>query len=334
MKAWRCNSYGDYNDLVIEDMPNRDPGLGEVLVRPVASCVTFVEMLMVQGKYQHKPDLPFTPGGECGGDVVAVGEGVTRFKPGDKVMAGGGIGLHGGSYAELMIAADEGCYPMPAPFGYAEGAAFMSAYITAYVSLVVRGQLQAGETLLVHGAAGGVGLAAVELGKHLGATVIATAGADDKMDILRQKGAEHTINYREGVEGDRFRTKVKALTGGKGADVIYDPVGGDVFDESVRCIASFGRLLVVGFTSGRIPSVPVNMPLIKQFSVVGVRAGEYGRLNPEGGRKARQAILDMAEAGHLTPHIHCHIPFEGLIDAFDEIADRKVVGRMVLDINQ
>jgi NADPH:quinone reductase len=334
MKAWRCNNYGDYKDLVIEDMPNREPGPGEVLVRPVASCVTFVEMLMVQGKYQHKPDLPFTPGGECGGDVVAVGEGVTRFKPGDKVMAGGGIGLHGGSFAEMMIASEAGCYPMPTPFGYAEGAAFMSAYITAYVSLVVRGQLQAGETLLVHGAAGGVGLAAVELGKYLGATVIATAGADDKLEIVCQKGADHTINYREGIEGDRFRTRVKELTGGKGADVIYDPVGGDVFDESVRCIAAFGRLLVVGFTSGRIPSVPVNMPLIKQFSVVGVRAGEYGRLNPEGGRKARQAILDLAEAGHLTPHIHCHIPFTGLIDAFDEIAARKVVGRMVLDINR
>jgi NADPH2:quinone reductase len=334
MRAWRCNTYGDYNDLVIEEHPNRDPGPGEVLVRPRASCITFVEMLMVQGKYQHKPDLPFTPGGECGGDVVAVGEGVTRFKPGDKVMAGGGIGLHGGSFAELMIASDAGCNPLPTPFGYAEGAAFMSAYITAYVSLAIRGQLQAGETLLVHGAAGGVGLAAVELGKHMGATVIATAGSDDKMAVLRQKGADHVINYTLGEKGEHFRNQVKDLTGGLGADVIYDPVGGDVFDESVRCIAPFGRLLVIGFTSGRIPTVPVNMPLIKQFSVVGVRAGEYGRLNPEGGRQSRQAILDMAEAGHLMPHIHCHIPFEGLIDAFDEIDARKVIGRMVLDINQ
>ena len=333
MKAWRCNTYGDYNDVVIEDIPRMDPGPGEVLVQPRASSVTFVEMLMCQGKYQHKPDLPFTPGGECGGDVVAVGEGVTRFKPGDRVMAGGGIGQHGGSFAEYMVAAESGCYAMPSPYGYAEGAAFMSAYITAYVSLVVRGNLQAGETLLVHGAAGGVGLAAVELGNYLGATVIATAGSEDKLAVCRQKGAHHTINYREGEKGEHFRSKVKDLTGGKGADVIYDPVGGDVFDESIRCIAPFGRLLIVGFTSGRISSVPVNMPLIKQFSVVGVRAGEYGRLNPEGGRKARQAILDLAEQGHLVPYIHRHFPFEGLIDAFDEIAARKVIGRMVLDIN-
>ena len=157
MRAWRCNTYGDYNDLRIEDVPEHQPGPGEVLVRPMASSVTFVEMLMVQGGYQHKPDLPFTPGGECGGDVVAVGEGVTRFKPGDKVMAGGGVGLHGGVYADQCVVPDGGCYPMPTPFGYAEGAVFMSAYITAYVSLAVRGNLQPGETLLVHGAAGGVG---------------------------------------------------------------------------------------------------------------------------------------------------------------------------------
>ena len=332
MKAWRCNTYGDYNDLVIEDLPERDPGPGEVLVRPRASCITFVEMLMVQGKYQHKPDLPFTPGGECGGDVIAVGEGVTRFKLGDKVMAGGGVGLHGGVYAEQCVVPDGGCNPLPSPFDYAHGAAFMSAYLTAYVSLVVRGNLQAGETLLVHGAAGGVGLAAVELGKVLGATVIATAGSDEKLAVLREKGADLAINYRNGEEGDRFRSQVKAFTDGRGADVIYDPVGGDVFDESVRCIATFGRILIVGFTSGRIPKIGVNMPLIKQFSVVGVRAGEYGRQNPEGGRKARQTLLQMAEDGLLTPYIYKRLPFDGLIDAMDEIAGRKVIGRLVLDM--
>ena len=239
-----------------------------------------------------------------------------------------------GAHAEQLLISELCCQKIPEDLDFGAATMIILSYTTSYGALTRRAQLQAGETLLVHGAAGGVGLAAVELGKHLGATVIATAGTEDKMAILREKGADHTINYTLGEPGDHFRQQVKDLTGGKGADVIYDPVGGDVFDESVRCIAPFGRLLVVGFTSGRIPTVPVNMPLIKQFSVVGVRAGEYGRLNPEGGKKARQAILDMADAGHLTPHIHCHIPFDGLIDAFDEIAARKVVGRMVLDINQ
>lgn len=329
MRAYRCHEFGDYHDITIEDVPSPAPGPGEVSMRVRAAGVGFVEMLMIQGKYQLKPPLPFTPGGECAGEIIAVGDGVKSLKEGDKVMGGGSLGIGVGVYADEVTTPAANCRPLPGPFGYSEGAAFMSAYKTAHVALVARGALQPGETLLVHGAAGGVGLAAVELGKFLGARVIATGGSDEKLAVVKQKGADHVINYTKGP----FKDKVKALTGGRGADVIYDPVGGDVFDQSVRCIAPFGRLLIIGFTSGRIPTVPVNMPLIKQFSVVGVRAGEYGRMLPEGGRRSSEDLLKWANADRLHPHVHATFPFEGLIDAFDEIASRKVVGRIVLEVN-
>lgn len=329
MRAYRCHEFGDYRHITIEDVPATSPGPGEVSLRVRAAGVGFVEMLMIQGKYQLKPPLPFTPGGECAGEVIAVGEGVSAFKPGDKVMGGGSLGTGVGVYADEVATPAANCRALPEPFSFAEGAAFMSAYKTAHVALIARGNLQPGETLLVHGASGGVGLAAVEVGKVLGARVIATGGSDEKLAAVKQKGADHVINYEKGP----FKDEVKALTGGRGADVIYDPVGGDVFDQSVRCIAPFGRLLIIGFTSGRIPTVPVNMPLIKQFSVVGVRAGEYGRMFPEGGRQVTEELLKWANAGRVHPHVHATFPFDGLVDAFDEIASRKVVGRIVLEVN-
>ncbi|MDX1580424.1 MAG: NADPH:quinone oxidoreductase family protein, partial [Alphaproteobacteria bacterium] len=295
MRAWVCRAFGDLDQLQIEDLPSPDPGPGQVVVRPKGASVTFVEMLVCQGKHQHKPDLPFTPGGETAGVVERVGEGVTRFREGDEVLCGSRFA----ACAEEVLADEKACFPLPGPFDFNQGAAFMSAYKTAYVALVPRGHLQPGETLLVHAAAGGVGLAAVELGKVLGATVIGTASSEEKLKIVRNMGADHVINYTEGG----FREQVKELTGGRGADVIYDPVGGDVFDESIRCIAPFGRILIIGFTSGRIPQAPVNYPLIKQFSIVGVRAGEYGRVFPEGGRKVNEELLKLAEQGKFHPHI-------------------------------
>ena len=329
MKAYRCHAYGDYRDLTIQDLPNPKPGVGEVHLRVRTAGVGFVEMLMVQGKYQLKPDLPFTPGGECTGEVIDVGEGVTEFKPSDIVMGGGSLGVGLGVYSDEVTVLASNCRLLPKPFSLDEGAGFMSAYKTAHVALRARGQLQPGETLLVHGAAGGVGLAAVEVGKVMGARVIATGGSDEKLSVVRKMGADHVINYSKGP----FKDDVKALTGGRGADVIFDPVGGDVFDQSVRCIAPFGRLLIIGFTSGRIPMVPVNMPLIRQFSVVGVRAGEYGRAFPEGGRRSTEELLKWANEGRLHPHVHAKFPFEKLPGAFDEIAARKVVGRIVLEVN-
>jgi NADPH2:quinone reductase len=214
--------------------------------------------------------------------------------------------------------------PKPGALDMAQAASYGAAYLTAYVALVRRGALQRGETLLVHGAAGGVGLAAVDLGKLLGATVIATASTEAKRTFLKQYGADHVL------APSGFREAVKDLTGGRGADVIYDPVGGDVFDESVRCIAFDGRLLIIGFTSGRIPSVNVNMPLIKGFSVVGVRAGEYGRQFPERGRENAAAIWAMADEGCIHPHIHASLPLTRTHEAFRLLSSREVIGKVVV----
>jgi NADPH2:quinone reductase len=215
---------------------------------------------------------------------------------------------------------------------YDAAASLPAAYNTAYVSLVRRGDLQPGETLLVHGATGGVGLAAVEMGKFLGANVIATGGTDKKLKVVKEMGADHVINYTkpDGTQGG-FRERVKELTDGNGADVIYDTVGGDVFDESVRCIAWGGRILIVGFTSGRIPTVGVNMPLIKGFSVVGVRAGEFGRRNPKLGKENIEIVMKWAAEGHLNPHVCASFPLEQAVDAMKMLRDRKVVGKVVIN---
>jgi NADPH2:quinone reductase len=283
--------------------------------------VNFPDILMIQGKYQHKPELPFVVGGERAGDVIAVGSGVTRFKIGDRVVGGA---LSGG-FAEEAQGPESSYRPIPGSADYAVASAYTTAYLTAYVSLVRRGELAKGETLLVHGAAGGVGLAAVDLGKVLGATVIATASSNEKRAFLKDYGADHVL------PSSGFREAVKELTQGRGADVIYDPVGGDVFDESIRCIAFNGRILIVGFTSGRIPTVGVNMPLIKGFSVVGVRAGEYGRKFPEKGRENITAIDKLLADGKIRPHIHARFPLDQAVEAMHMLTTRKVIGKVVIE---
>ncbi len=322
MRAVRVNALSE--DITAVDMEEIDlpaPGEGEVQIRIRACAVNFPDLLMVQGKYQFKPPLPFTPGMEAAGDIVAVGPGVTAFAPGDKVVAG----LRTGGMAEGANTAAAGCRAMPEAMSYEEAAGYTTAYLTAYVSLVRRGHLAAGETLLVHGAAGGVGMAAVDLGKQMGATVIATASSQEKLDVLADRGADHVINVADG-----FKDRVKELTGGRGADVIYDPVGGDVFDESVRCIAWGGRLLVIGFASGRIPDISVNMPLIKGFSVVGVRAGEYGRRDPEKGAENIAAIDAMAAKGTIRPYVYASFPLDQAAEAMCQLRDRRVIGKVVV----
>lgn len=322
MRAVRINALSeDITDILIEEVAAVPPGDSEVQIAIRACAVNFPDLLMVQGKYQFKPPLPFTPGMEAAGDVVAVGPGVREFGPGDKVVAG----LRTGGMADFATTPAATCRPLPGAMTYEEGAAYTTAYLTAYVALVRRGALEAGETLLVHGAAGGVGLAAVDLGKQLGATVIATASSPAKLDVLAARGADHVIDVRAG-----FRDRVKELTGGQGADVIYDPVGGDVFDESVRCIAWNGRLLVIGFAGGRIPEISANMPLIKGFSVVGVRAGEYGRRDPERGAENIAAIDRMAAAGQIRPHIHAVFPLERAAEAMCQLRDRAVIGKVIV----
>lgn len=310
----------DLSGSYIKEIPTPKPGKGEVLVKIRATSANFPDVLMGQGKYQHKPPLPFVPGMDSAGDVVEVGEGVTNLKVGDAVVGGG----HTGGYAEYALANAFAVTKKPETLGYAQAASYGAVYLTAYVALVRRGMMQKGETLLVHGAAGGTGLAAVDLGKLLGATVIATASTQEKRDFLKQYGADHVL------PSSGFREPVKELTGGRGADVIFDPVGGDVFDESVRCIAFDGRLLVIGFTSGRIPSVSVNMPLIKGFSVVGVRAGEYGRKFPEKGRENRDAVAKLVAEGKVRPHVCAEFPLAQTREALRMLEERRVIGKVVV----
>lgn len=322
MKALVCDTLtDDFSGLSVQDVPVPEVGEGEVLVRVKAASVNFPDLLMSQGQYQMIPELPFIQGMECAGIVEAVGEGVSEFSPGDRVVGGNKTG----AFAEFALLPASSLSLVPDNMGFAEAAAYPAAYLTAYVALVRRANLQPGETLLVHGASGGVGMAAVDVGKLLGATVIATSASDAKLDKVIAHGADYAINVAQG-----FRDKVKTLTGGRGADVIFDPVGGDVFDESVRCIAFDGRLLVVGFTSGRIPEVKANMPLIKGFSVVGVRAGEYGRRFPERGKENMEAIWKWAAEGKTRPRIHAELPLENWREAYRLLTDREVVGKVVI----
>jgi len=322
MKALLCRANAeDIGTLAFEELTLPPLGTDSVRVRIRAASVNFPDILMVQGKYQHRPELPFVVGGELAGEVIAIGEAVKRFKPGDRVVGGG----FSGAFAQETQISAGALRAIPAGADFATAAAFTTAYLTGYVALVRRGELQKGETLLVHGAAGGMGLAAVDLGLALGATVIATASTEEKRAFLKSYGAHHAL------APVGFRETVKELTAARGADVVYDPVGGDVFDESVRCIAFNGRLLVVGFTSGRIPSIAANMPLIKGFSVVGVRAGEYGRKFPEKGRENIQAIDAMLSEKKIRPHIGARVPLAHAIDAMRMLQTRTIIGKVVVE---
>lgn len=322
MKALRVNELlPDLAGVALEELATPKPQAGEVLVKIRAATLGFPDFLMTHGGYQLKPPVPFSPGMEGAGEIAALGADVESWAVGDKVVCGGL-----GTFADYMVMPAERLRKIPDNLDFATAAATGSAYLTAYVGLVRRGLLQKDEWLLVHGAAGGVGLAAVDLGKYLGAKIIATASSDEKLALIEEKFApEAVININDG-----FREKVKELTGG-GADVIYDPVGGDVFDESVRCIGWDGRLLIIGFADGRIPNIGVNMPLIKGFSVVGVRAGEYGRRNPEKGAENQEAIWHLAAEGKITPHVHACLPLAQWRDGFDMMAKREIVGRVIFE---
>ncbi len=326
MKALMVNELlADLAGVALEEIATPKPAAGEVLVRIRAASLGFPDFLMTHGGYQLKPPVPFSPGMEGAGEIAELGAGVATgadgWQVGDKVVCGGL-----GTFAGYMVMPADRLRKIPDNLDFATAAATGSAYLTAYVGLVRRGLLQKDEWLLVHGAAGGVGLAAVDLGKHLGAKIIATASSDEKLNIINEKFApEAVLNVRNG-----FREQVKELTGG-GADVIYDPVGGDVFDESVRCIGWDGRLLIIGFADGRIPSIGVNMPLIKGFSVVGVRAGEYGRRNPEKGAENQAAIWQLAAEGKISPHVHARLPLSDWRDGFEMMANREIVGRVIFE---
>ena len=324
MRALVCRELTpDLSGLRVESSPVPVPGEGEVLIEVEAAALNFPDYLMTQGLYQHKPDLPFVPGLEGAGVVAEIGSGVTSCQVGDRVVFGA-VGLNRGAMATHSLATADSLRPVPDDLSSEEAAAFRTAFATAWAGLVERGDLKKEETLLVHGATGGVGMAAVMLGKHLGAKVIATGSSPDKLALAKSWGAHHTVLSEAG-----FYKKVREWTDNKGADVIYDPVGGDVFDESTRCIAWGGRIVVVGFASGRIPQIGVNIPLIKGFSVVGLRAGEMGRRNPAMHKRIEEAIWKLPKAG-LRPHIGARYSLDDAIQAFRDIGERKILGKTVI----
>jgi len=327
MKAVVCDRLGDPSVLHVEERPVPEPGPAEIVIRVGAASVNFPDVLMVSGGYQHKPRLPFVPGMEGAGTVHAVGADAKTWKPGDRVI----FGVKPGAFAEYVrLSADGPLMRLPDDWSYAEGAGFRVAAQTAYHSLVHRAQLEKGEVLLVHGASGGVGLAAVQLGKHLGARVIATGSDDGRLALVRKNGADTVINYRT----EDFVAAVKGATDGRGADVIYDPVGGEVLEKSVRAAAYGARLLVVGFTSGGPSKLMSNHILIKGLSVLGVRAGEtILRHSPELGRDYVEELPRLAGLGVMRPHISHRFPMDRAADAFRVLIDRKVVGKAVIEMD-
>lgn len=322
MKAVVCKEWGPPETLVVEDVPAREPGPGEVRVRVRAAGVNFPDVLIIQKKYQFQPTLPFTPGSEAAGEVISVGTGVTHVKPGDPVMAYTGIGC----FAEEVIAPAEKVLPMPAGMSFDVAAAFTLTYGTSWHAIRDRAALQPGETMLVLGAAGGVGLSAVEIGKAIGARVIAAASTDEKLAICREHGADATINY----EKEDLREAIKRETGGKGPDVIYDPVGGRFAEPAFRSIGWRGRYLVIGFAAGQIPSLPLNLMLLKGASVVGVFWGDFTRREPQANQAGMQEMMDWLKVGKLRPHISATYGLDEVANALNDMAARKVTGKVLI----
>lgn len=323
MKALRVTALSpDLTGLALADMPQPERGRGEVLVRVRAASLNYPDLLMTRGEYQFKPPLPFVSGLEMAGEIVEA-DAASGFAPGDRVMGGAKTG----AMAEYVALPGGALRPVPDGLSCAQAAAMGAAYHTAYVALVELGQLEAGQTVLVHGASGGVGLASCDLARAMGARVIAATHRADKREALAAIARPEAIILNAG----RFREEVSELTGGRLCDLVFDPVGGDVFDESTRCVAFGGKLLVVGFVAGRIPEIAVNIPLIKGFSVVGVRAGEYARRFPERGERIAAAIDNLASEGAITPHIDRVLPLTAWREAFQAMERGEIVGKIVLE---
>jgi NADPH:quinone reductase len=322
MKAVLCKELGAIGGLVVEDVPSPRAGPGQVVVRVKACGVNFPDVLLVQGKYQVKPALPFSPGVEIAGVVKEVGAGVTNVKPGDPVA---GAVPYGG-FAEEVLAPAQNVVPIPANLDFRVAAAFTLTYGTSYHALVDRAQLQAGETLLVLGAAGGVGLAAVELGKCLGARVIAAASSEEKLAVCKGFGADEVINY----EREDLREALKRVAADKGVDVVYDPVGARFAEPAVRSLAWRGRYLVIGFAGGEIPKIPLNLPLLMERSIVGVYWGAWTAREPEANRTNLALVLDWIMHGKLKPLVSKTFPLGRAVDALDELTGRRALGKIVL----
>jgi NADPH2:quinone reductase len=324
MKALLCKQFGPPESLVLEDVPAPKPGAGEVVISIKAASVNFPDVLIIQNKYQFKPPLPFSPGSELAGLVKEVGAGVSSVKPGDKVIAFTAFG----AFAEEVKTEAVRLLPLPEGMSYEEGASFILTYGTTDHALRDRGQLEPGETLLVLGAAGGVGVAALEIGKALGARVIACASSDDKLAVCRQHGADECINYAT----EDLRERIKALTSGKGVDVIYDAVGGPYSEPAFRSIAWRGRHLVIGFAAGDIPKLPLNLALLKGASVVGVFWGDFTKREPHAFAESAMQLARWYREGKLKPHVSASYPLAQAAEAMNLLASRKAKGKVVIRI--
>jgi len=326
MKAVVCRSYGPPENLTLEDVPDPAPVRGQVLIDVHAAGLNFPDVLQIAGKYQFQPPFPFTPGSELAGIVIEVGDGVSGLKPGDRVMALTGTG----AMAERAVVDGSAVDVIPDAMDFNTAAALGIAYGTSYHALSQRAQLRLGENLLVLGASGGVGLAAVEIGKTFGARVIAGASTDQKLSIAKEHGADVLVNYSRGS----LKDTIKELTNGKGADVIFDPVGGELFDQCTRCINWNGRLLVVGFAGGTIPKYPVNLALLKGCQLVGVFWGEFRQREPEVYRENCRSLFELFQQGAIKPLVSQAFPLERYADALNVFVNRQAIGKIVLEIRQ
>ena len=324
MKTWQVTHYGEPEEMTLADAAAPSPGPGEVLIRNRACGLNFFDILQCQGKYQSKPDFPFTIGAEIAGTVAQVGEGVQGIAPGQRVASL----PRGGGFAEYTVVTASRAYPIPDAMSFEQAAAMPVVYQTSLFALNHRARLREGEWLLVHAGASGVGTAAIQLGKAMGAKVIATAGSDDKVAYCRNQGADHALNYRDGSWVDA----VKRIAGRFGADVIYDPVGGDVFDLSTKVIAPDGRLLVVGFTSGRIPSLAANRALLKNMSLVGVFWGRHCDEHPGYMESLHNQLIGMYDSGTIRPPVGATYPFEEAPRGIRDLANRNVLGKAILTL--
>lgn len=322
MKAVLCKEWGDPSTLAFEEVELPSPATEEVRISVRAAGINFADNLMIAGQYQFKPPFPFSPGFEISGVVARIGEGVSDLKPGDRVMAA----LPHGGYAEEVVASSTNVLPIPDGMDFPAAAAFPVAYGTAHLALVHRASLGTGDVLLVHGAAGSVGRAAVEIGKRLGATVIATAGGEEHLELAAEHGADHSIDYRR----EDIRDRVLEITDGEGADVVFDPVGGDAFDASLRCVAWEGVILVIGFASGRVPEAPAWRVLLRNCAVVGTDWGGYLRRDPTTVRASTAEALRWYEEGALDPRPSHTFPLERAADVLEGQAARSVTGKVVL----
>ena len=324
MKAILCKEYGPAETLVIEDVPSPEVKGRGVKVRVKAAGLNFPDTLIIENKYQLKPSLPFSPGGEMAGEVIEVGDKVTRFKVGDRVA-----GLTGyGAFAEEVIVPEQNLLPVPDGMSDEKAAAFTMVYGTSYFALKQRGNLQPGETLLVLGASGGVGLATVELGKAMGAKVIAAASSAEKLAVAKEAGADELINYTE----EPLKDAVKKLTHSKGVDVIYDPVGGDFTEQALRAMGWNGRHLIIGFAAGDIPKIPANLTLLKGCSVVGVFWGSFTQREPEASAQNMMELMKLYAEGKIDPKISAVYDFEDYASAIGALTERKATGKVVLKV--